>query len=457
MRTSPLRPRPALARRLAAIAALGACLLSPMSPSQAAEWESEAHNVVVTIPGAPAPWEWVTPQPEWREAGIIKGARRILATLKGGQPAAGEGGVVYVMRKPAPAGKTLAEVAASDEVRAPFLRRFGGTQAEVASETTHVLSREERRHPAVVLRTEGTAPNLRATAGPCAGLLVVTVARGHLYLLRAYVFHTASDAEGLRQDLVWLEADGLELLRTRPDAPPKPPEEDDGAKEPGPERKAEVIEDRARMWRVTKHAKLDRAEISETERGQDLALKLEGADTLGGYQLYLYVTPPGRKVNGQVVPAPDLTNWMTHAWWQDFTATHPKGDLVSWRFPRKPTSDARTWLTLPRLEDEENRFTVVAKDGKRPVVVDANDALKKLRYAARPRNKLVGARTKVSEAMRGCLAGNHPLHGSHLVCRYAWRYRGCSYRLFVALTGRAYLKYGEALRATLESLAIGNR
>ena len=90
-----------LALSVAAVAALlfgGAHLLgaSRVAHADDKQWDSEKDNVLVIVPGDSAAWSWLTPQPAWKKAGIVKGARRELEKLKSGEEPKGQGGLLHV-------------------------------------------------------------------------------------------------------------------------------------------------------------------------------------------------------------------------------------------------------------------------------------------------------------------------------------------------------------------------
>ena len=51
--------------------AIGALMLAP-GPADAKEWDSPKDNVVLRIPDAPSPWEWLSYNDQWPKLGIIK-------------------------------------------------------------------------------------------------------------------------------------------------------------------------------------------------------------------------------------------------------------------------------------------------------------------------------------------------------------------------------------------------
>jgi hypothetical protein len=434
------------------------------APAQAGEWESLENNVVLIVPDDPSPWEWRPASPDWAKAGIIKGAIRTVDKLKSGKPAEGHGGLLHLAVRDAPKDKSLEDLAADKGIRDFLLARFGGTETDVEVEETTVISGDEKEHPAALVRAEGKAANLRGKVNPAQGVLILTVSKGKLYLLRMYAFPTEFDEEGLVVDIDYMEGNCLSLIKTKEKAVAKPPPDvkdpANGGGEPTPEEeegKEETLENVAQGWRIVKHKKLPMPEISEEEVKQDVVLKFEGSDASGGFSVYMYAIPHGRIIDGRPAPAPDLSKWMTYHWWNNFTTNHPKGGLYTYKWPRRTATGAKTFLTLPDMEDEKAKLVVVEPDADRPIEVSVSDALKKLKFVDKPKVKNIGKRFKGSEPMRGALEGKRPRYaGSSTVFRYAWRSgKGYSYRLFVSFYGMAYKKWGAAIRETLESLEFG--
>jgi len=452
-------------------AAIGvSALLVAGSSASAKEWDSAKDNVIVAIPDAPAPWTWRAFNGQWAKAGIIKGAERVLTTLKRtGDPAHGQGGLMHLAVRPAGEDVTLASAADDEEIRAFLLKRFKGSEGEIEREEVTVDSGSNQDgHPAIVLRTKGKAANLKAKDGPCTGYLLVTLARGKLYLLRMYAFPTEDDDDGLVYDLDYMEANCLRLINTKAkgakrqpkaggDADPK---DADGGKGDGPaeeEREDEVIENHAQRWRITIDKKLLRLELTDDEKNIDfLELKCEEADRMGGYSFYVYAPPNTQYIDGVKTPPPNLMKWIGPDWWQNFTVNHPKGELATYKWPKKlATKGARTFLTMPYIGNEKARKVVFKEGKKRPVEMSASD-MRKAGFFEKVKRNNIGKKGKVSEAVRGVMQGKRPrLPGQETIIRFAFRGRAHSYRVFVSLWGEAHKKWGEALRRTLESWEFG--
>lgn len=418
----------------------------------AADWESERHGCKLSILGAPAAWEWLPAHPDWGKAHIIRGARRKLGTLKNGKPGDGRGGLLHLAYRDAPKGMTLEQAAVDKDIRAFLLARFAGTAYGVESETITITSMDMGEHPAAVVRAEGEANNLIGKKGKASGVLVITVAKGKLYLLRMYGFPSEFDEEMIGFDLSAMEAECLQLLSTKEAPPPRPAPSEQGQPQPAEDAgEDEVLERRSQRWRLTRPSKIKQQALTEEDRAQDMALRFGDSDAVGAYAIYLYVIPNSRVVGGKRMSAPDLGSWMSMHWWNNFTATHPKGDIFTWKWPRKTSTGS--FLTLPRMEDAGARRDVITGKQKRPVVIRASEALRKMKFVEKPKQKKLGRGGKVTEAMRGCLEGRRlGIPGQETVFRFAWRDREHSYRLLVTVYGQAYVKWGSSIRALLESL-----
>lgn len=460
------RTRILLAGWLALFTALG-CLLTPSSAqAKDREWVNEEQNVLVRLPTSVKTWDWLPHNPAWAKAGIIKGARRAVETLKNGKAADGHGALMHITVTNADKDMTVDGLAENSDVRDFLLKRFRGTEGDVEVDQITIEADGKFEQPALVLRTEGKALNLKRKEAPCKGILVATIARGKLAMMRLYAWTTEYDAEGLGVDIDLMEGEALGLLTAKEkkgkgeQAPPKKPEDDDKDDEAKEEEgKEETLEFRAQRWRMTKHKKVTRVEITEEEKADYLVFKSAGSDRGGGYSFYIYAPPNARYIDGVQAPAPDLKSFMGPRWWQNFNNNHPKGELATYKWPKKPqTKGARTFLTLPYMEDEKNRQVVFDPDDKRPIEVDISDMIKKFKFVEKPRRGNVGAKGKVSEPLRGSMSGKRPTGGYtgfETVYRFAFRNREHSYRIFVVFYGMGYKKWGEAIRLTLESIEFG--
>ncbi len=445
-----------------ALAAVLAFLVPP-APVLAKSWESDENNVILEIPDGGKAWEWLSFQSPWAKQGIVRGAQRTVKTLKNGKPAQGQGALMHLAVRDAKEGMTVADLAQNQDVRDFLLKRFRGTEGDVEAEEVTMGADGEFEHPAVALRTKGTSLNLQRKDAPCEGILLATLARGKLIMMRLYAWPTEYDDEGLSVDINYLEGNALQLITAKDKkskaapkkAPPKE-DEDDGKEEE--EREDEVLEFRALGWRMVKDKKLEMQEIDEEERDFFLVFKASGSDRMGSYSMYIYAPPNSQFQDGQQLPPPDLMKWIGPSWWQNFDNNHPKGELATWKWPKKPeTKGARTFLTVPYLDDEKNRKVVFKADKKRPAEASFGD-MKKMGFVEKPRRNNIGKRGKGTEAVRGCMEGKRPtggFGGPEVMLRFAWRSPSHSYRVFVVFAGEAYKKWGPAVRKTLESIEFG--
>ena len=322
-------------------------------------------------------------------------------------------------------------------------------------------------HPAVVLRTKGKSNNLKGKEGDTEGILLATLARGKLIMMRLYAWPTQFDEEGLSVDINYMEGNALALItakekkKKKKGAPPKKaPEkgEGDGDGEPEDEGEEETLEFRALRMRMVKHKKVTSEEISDDEKTDYLIFKAAGNDQMGGYNFYIYAPPNTQYIDGVKAPPPNLTKWIGPDWWQNFNNNHPKGELARWKWPKKPqTKGAKTFLTLPDMSVEKNRVVVFKADKKRPVEADASDMIKKFKFVEKVKKNNVGKKGKAGEAVRGVMSGKRPtgFPEPETMYRFAFRNREHSFRIFVGFYGKGYVKWGEALRLTLESIELG--
>ncbi len=446
-----------------------AALIATRGTADAKQWDSEKDNVVVRIPEAPAAWAWLPFNSQWAKASIIKGAHRVLKTLKRtGEAADGQGGLMHLAVRPADEGLTLATAAEDEKIRDFLLARFKGTEEDVESEEVRVdAPKEKDGFPAIVLRTKGKARNLKAKPGRCTGYLLITICRGKLYLLRMYAFPTEDDDDALGYDLDYMEANCLTLINTKALGAKHPPRKDgeadpkgaDGGQGDGPaeeEREDETIENRAQRWRITIDKKLLRQELTDEEKELFLEIKCSDADRMGGYSFYVYAPPTTQYIDGVKAPPPDLIKWIGPDWWQNFTVNHPKGELATFKWPKKPaTKGVKTFVTLPHIGNEKARKVIFKEGKKRPVEMKASD-MRKAGFFEKVKKNNIGKKGKVSEAVRGVMQGKRPrLAGLETVVRFAFRGRAHSYRVFVILWGEGHKKWGPALRKTLESWEFG--
>lgn len=433
------------AHALLALGALAALL--PM-PAEAKDWEGSNARLVILDT-----WDWDPDDPAFRQYGIVKSARRVLEKLRSGQAPSGEGGAAQLAVWDAAKDQTLEQACRDEKVRGYLTQRFKSHgDLEVETLKLPVANDTKIQHPAMVLRTKGEGNNLRGKVGPCSGIMVVTLAKGKVLALRLLAWPaTEHDEEGIVGDIDFMEANCLELLDVREDAkpPPPPPEGGDSPggdpEKPGEEEEEEVIDDLAQGWRIVKHKRLKRVEAE----GEDAVFSFADSDNNGGYQLIFYAIPHNKLIDGQQAAPPNLRNWMTVDWWKWFNPQHAKGEISSWKWPRK--TERKTFITFPDLGDEEQKI-VVFKDGQKRDPDPSPSDMEKWRCVETPKVDFIGPKEKASEAMRGILRGNRERYGTETVIRFAWRRRVHSYRLLVTVYGLAHQKWGEALRSTLESL-----
>ena len=446
-----------------------ALVLVPAAPVQAKEWESAKDNVVVSIPEGVNAWDWLPYDNAWSKLGIVKAAERRLQTLKGGEAANGHGAVMYVAVRPAKEGTTLESLRDDDDVRSFLLKRFDGKNGEVEVEQYTVRADVNGDHPCLVFRTEGQAFNLKGKLAKAEGILLATIARGKLHLVSLFAFPTEYDPEGLAVDINYLEGNGFALItakeedkKTGKEGPPPKEDGDAGKAEDAP--KEEERKDEELLWadlrcRLVRDKKLLPQEITDEDREFNLIFKCADSDTHGSYVLYIYAPPTVAYIDGVAAPPADILKWITVDWYNHFTNTHPKGELATYEWPRKPeTKGAVTFMTIPDLDDEKARQVVFKDDEKRPAEVSSSDMIKKFGFCEKVKKNNIGKKGKAIEAVRGCMSGKNALDSRiETVFRWAFRYgaSGNSYRVFVTFNGEGYRKWGPAIRKTLESWEFG--
>lgn len=432
---------------------LAVLLLAAPEPAHAKTWDSPQHNAQLEIPEN---WNWDNDDPAFAKYGIVKSARRVLEKLRGGVAADGEGALLQLAKWDAPEGKDLAALGDDAKVREFLLQRMKATgDVEVEESTVPVVTNDEARQPALILRAKGEGNNLKGKSSLCMGAMVITLCKGKLYLVRMYAWPASEyDEEGVGVDIDFMEGNAFFLLDNKEEAKPtdkpaeKPPEDDEGGEE---ELTEEMFDNIAQGWRIVKHKKLTSLAIEEGD-GENAVLKFAGSDTNGGYQLIFYAIPNSRIVDGVQQSAPDLRSWMTTDWWKYFHITHAQGEIATWKWPRK--TENKTFLTFPDLADEDDKIVIFKEGEKREIEPKPSD-FEKWKAVEKPRVDNIGPKGKASEAMRGILRGNRERYGVETVLRFAWRYRMYSYRLIVTVYGKAHMKWGDALKATLESMEFG--
>ncbi len=443
---------------------VGACALAVLAlyaviaprSARALEWDNEEHNVFMEIPETPYKWGWSQAQGAWAKAGIVRGAERILKTLKNGDPATGEMAFMQLMVRKAEEDSTLADVCEDATTTKKLMYVFGAKDKWPELEIDKEY-KDSKNHPGYFFEAKGPGTNPRdGKAGLCLARMVVTMARGKVYFLRMYAFMTEYDEEQLELDLTMV-ADGFHLLNIQ-EAPkegesgatPREGEKPPVPVDPEDDRKEEKIDFREYQLKLTKHKALDVKEPDGAD--ESLILKMEGSIQGGYYSIYLYATKNGQIIDGVQAPNADIQKWMTVSWWTNFNANHPDAELYTYKWNKAETP---TFITLPDLT-EENRKHFAGGKKKRPIEVRASDMIKKLKVVEKVKKpKTIGKRYKVVEPYRGIMTGNRPRFGRETIARFAWRTTNHSYRLFVTIGGDvAYAKWGKAIRSTLESMAF---
>jgi hypothetical protein len=451
------------------LALLLSLTLSPRARAEGYDWANDEYNVSVHIPETPFPWSWLPYLSAWKAEGIVRGAQRKLATLKNGDPAHGEGAILHVAVRDLPKDLTMKTLPQDEKVRGFLLKRFEGHPAKMdAIETSLSADGNTSEVPAVAFHTEGQGFNLEGKKGRCIGTLVATIVGDKLILFRLYAFPTEYDEEGVRGDIDFMEGNAFAILSTKkakkakkdaPKAEAGPKKAEPPKAEPKDDRKDTVLECAQDGWRMTVDKRLEPQELTDQDKKADLILKCAEADRRGSYAFYIYQMPTSVVPEGAKTPAPppDLIKWMTVDWWNYFTNIHPKGALARWVWPRRPfTKRARTFLTLPDFTDEKNHKVVFEADQKRPPEVEKDDMIKRFHFVEEPRDKHVGRRGKVHEAVRGIMEGKNA-RDAHVeqVFRFAFRGKMYSYRVFVLFNGEAHVKWADPVRKTLESWEFG--
>lgn len=420
-----------------------ALFLTPSSPAEAREWDSDEHNVILVIPDDPGGWSWLPDSADWKKKGIVKGATRVLDTLKSGAKATCEGGLLHLYELPLEEGKTLKDLEGDKKIRDMLLKRFSGGEKDPTVDVEHTTLNDDL--PAFVLSAEGEARNKLGKMSKALGRMLVTAARGKMYALRMYVWITEYDDEGLKYDLDQMEVNFMIKQTTEKEKPPERPKEaDENPDGDEPEQVEEEIQLREHHLRLTKHKKLNRKEVTD----DTMLLFLEDSDRGGWYQVILYATKNGRIINGQQAPDEDIKDWITKQWWKNFTANHPDGELWTFRWPRK--IKAPTFITLPDISEDARKL--VAKEKKRAIDPKASDIIKKMKISEKVKKKKMGAKFKVMEPWRGIIQGNRPRYGDETVLRFGWRTLHFSFRLIVTVGGQGNAKWGDAIRQTIESM-----
>jgi len=402
----------------------------------------------------PAGWVRMPQAEAWTPHGIVVGAVRELEQLKDGTAASGEGGELYLAITDVPGECTLDALAADAAVRGFLLKRFGPDPASwpevsVAS-ATHENGLEVR-----ILQADGKAPNLRDRAGPVRALMILAKAKGKLYKLRAYVWHTAFDAEGLKGDLDFIEI-GFTIPDPRPAAQKEPP----GAKPPadaeqpaplrGDEGEEVVRVDERLGWRLRKPVGLISKDDYDRTTFRDVGAWFEDNQPAGSYQIILYVVEKGRRDDrNQPVADVPLKGWALDRWWPAFHAAHATGPIHTYAWPR----GAKQFLVLPDWEKEKVVFATPKRRPRKPEAVDGQDLIRRHKVAEKLGNQKVGAEKPI-EGYRGVLSGNREHVGREWVLHYAWGTARLSCYLIVSITREGRAKWGDAIQSLLGSIEM---
>ena len=421
--------------------------------ASADSWDDPKLDVELDIPGAPAAWTWLKPDAGWQALGIVRGATRVLAKSESGTALTGVGGQMHLAVRNLP-GRHDSRQGAERSRHPPrsLLKRFGATKPTLEEELTMVAARKPKlEHPAAVLRATGVAPGLAGgSAGkPCYGSLLITIARGRLYLMRTYAFTTPGDAEGLALDVDFMEGNALGLLDTTPLPKLKkaPPQSTPAQARADQVRDAGLAHDEARQAR----ARHDRPQ------GEG---RLPRAQVHGWGQVRrLRPQHPCGASHGAHLADSTWRSGSRPPWWKGFTAAHPTGAISTFAWPTPGTSRKPTFLTLPDLGDTSKLVKVLGAGGKkgRKQLDDKQAArlIKKTKCCGPAKMRLLGTKGRVSSVVRGILHGTNKEGMSETVVRVAWRSKTHTYMVFLVVTGEGWKKWGAALRASLESIEFG--
>ena len=434
------------ALRLFAVAFATLLLASPRV-AEAKRWESDEHNVVLEIPDDPEPWEWISYSSSFKKYDIVKAAQRVLKKYRAsGKEADGEGARLDLVVRKAEQGETLDTVATNVAVQKFLLGRF--TKHEpIEIEDSDLIGEV----PAKILSAKGTSKNYNKKTNPCTGLMVVAVVRERVYLLRMYAWHTEYDEEGLKSDLDYIAAEGLSFLLTKEEPATKPPpgqgENPAAGPDPDEPEQDEIIwiED-ARLYMV-RDGRLRRKEITKRQARDGVILSLEGNSQAGSHQLIFYAIKKGQIVNGRQAPDENIQKRITIDWYKNFLATHQEGAVFKFAWPKKGP-----YLTLPELVDENREVLFDGKKKKRVLKPSQSEIVKKLKIVQKMKARVGDEKT--GQAYRGNLQGLMGGVGKVTTMRFYWSGKTHTYKIFLTIARDGYLKYGDAVRKTLESIHI---
>jgi hypothetical protein len=429
------------------LALAGVLWLSAGTPAHAKLWDGGEQKCELTIPDDPAPWDWLPVDSAWSKYGIVVGAERRVKELKDGNKAEGQGGQLHLAIRPAPEGATLDSLAKDSGLNEFLTVRF--TKITEKVRVTEGTLNDDL--PTRVLRVAGVCNNLAGKEAPCVGVMVLCLAHGKLYLLRMYAWSTEFDAEGVRDDLDWIEVNGLTIVDAKSANPegegegPPPAVTPDEPEEEGVEEKLEF---ETHNLVLVKHPKVTQVELDRDETRQDVLFKFGANETKGGYNVTLYAFPV---VGGQ--QRANLPNQVGLSFYEEFLNSHSAGDIYVFPWPKKPTTTKeKTFLTLPDLSEGERKVISDAKRKKPDPEASLGD-LDKMGVYESPKVKNVGDEFKApGPTHRAVLGGNLEGVGEHVALKYGWYSNDFDFVLYVWFTREGYMKYGEGVRATIESI-----
>jgi len=450
---SPRRPWIPIVLLLLAWFALA--MVAPGAPREARAELLESSDLNYEIETPPG-WTRLPADETWPKYDIVVGSIRQLDELKNGQAADGEGGLLHLAMTDAPKEKTLDDYAADPEVRGFLLKRFADDPAQWPKVKV-ATDKYEDGMEVRVLTTDGTSPNLKGRKSPTRAVLILAKAKGKLYKLRLYAWHSEFDAEGLKDDLDVIEMNFIipdlreEVPKETEEGRPPEPEDEDTAPT-GDAGEEKVVKDELVGWKLVKPVGIKTKDDFDKDKFGDVVAWFEDSDQVGSYQVIFYVIPRGRRnENNQQVPDPNLKEWGLDKWWAPFDNDHPDGPIHTYKWPKR----SKTFLTLPDWEQEVVVFSEPRKRPKKPLDVKAKD-LEKLGVAEKVKNDKLGEE-KTIEAYRGVLSGNRPHFGREWVMRYIWGTSRLTCYVVVSITRDGRMKWTDKIQKLLESIEMTGR
>jgi len=405
----------------------------------------------------PAGWVTLPKNDSWDDFGIVVGAIRQLETLKSDEPAKGQGGWVHLAVLDLPDGKTLQDMANDEETRGFLMKRFA-KKASAWPEVEVVFDTYDSGQEIAILKADGETPNLQGKKGPTRGVMIVSIAKKKLYLLRMYAWHTEFDAEGLKDDLDMIELSFENLdLRPEPEKDPEserpPPEAEPEDVPEGDEAEEKVFEDKLVGWKIVKPVGIKSRDDFDKDKYGDVVVWFEDNDHVGSYQFIFYVVKRGRQNpdTGLAIPDTNLRQWGIDPWWKSFDRSHPTGPVRTWQFPRKP----KKILILPDWETEKEIFSSPKRRPRKPGKVKSSD-LMKLKAVEKSKGERMGEE-KVNEGFRGVLGGNRERSGREVVVRYVWGTARLTCFISISFSRDAIMKWGEKIDQMLQSIEMTGR